>query len=311
MSFSSLQYNLSSMPLILQDGDDQFHQSTLRLEKNFIDTPILFTEGQFAGRSIRATLEEIQAAGSSRKTVTVRRGVKVDRRPLDPAPVAYLRLFEVFNVGTAGEIQLELDYHGLDISGFTCTVDLFSVPKPESTSSAAFEWPEPEPLTHFPLGPNSTPQQIEVDPDVSCGNVTTKLAGNTFVQADNPLSLSLLVSTHLHIQDLAVKAEGYFMLQYRFFDLFSTTSEHANPTIQAQCQGAPFRVYSAKDAPALGPSTELSKHLACYGVRLNIRKTVRKRTAHHDGSPSRGLLYTTHRLSDKNIANGDEEGYDD
>ncbi|KAJ7704703.1 velvet factor-domain-containing protein [Mycena metata] len=306
MSFS-MQYNLTSMPLILQDGDGLFHrnqQSTLRLEKGFINTPIRFTEGQFAGKTIRATLEEIQAAVSGRKTVTVPREAKVDRRPLDPAPVAYLRLFEVFNIGTAGETQMELDYDGLEISGFTCTVDLLSVPRPESTSSAAFEWSEP--LSDFPPYANSTPQQIEVDPDVSCGNVTTKLAGNTFVQVDNVPWMERPACLLFTFSDLAVKAEGYFMLQYRFFDLFSTTSEDTDPLIQAQCQGAPFRVYSTKDAPALGPSTELSKHLARYGIRLNVRETIRKRK-HKDGSPSPGSLYTMHRLCDRGVSEGDDE----
>ncbi|KAJ7023574.1 velvet factor-domain-containing protein [Mycena alexandri] len=313
MSYHNFQYNTSDLPSqifippSLQYVAAGFHdtqQSALQFGNGLLYTPIHFTEGPFAGKTVRATLEEIQGAVCGRKTVTVPREAKVDRRPLDPAPVAYLRLFEVSNIGTAGETQIELDYDVLDISGFTCTVDLLSVPRPESISLAAFEWPET--LVEFPLHPTNNPEQIELVPDVTCDNVTTKLAGSTFVQVDNIPWMGRPACLLFTFSDLAVKAEGYFMLQYRFFDLFSTTSERPDPPIQAQCQGAPFRVYSTKDAPALSPSTELSKHLARYGVRLNVRETARKRK-HHDGSPSPGLLYTTRRMCDKNMTDGDAE----
>ncbi|KAJ7669500.1 hypothetical protein DFH06DRAFT_939563, partial [Mycena polygramma] len=76
--------------------------------------------------------------------------------------------------------------------------------------------------------------------------------------------------------DLAVKMEGFFTLNYRFFDLFSTPRGQIDPPIMAECFGARFRVYSTRDCPPLEKSTELSKHLARCGVPLNVRETERK-----------------------------------
>lgn len=47
--------------------------------------------------------------------------------------------------------------------------------------------------------------------------------------------------------------------RYRFFDIFSTSGDDTDPPIQAEYCSAPFRIYSTKVCPRLGPSTELSK----------------------------------------------------
>ena len=60
-------------------------------------------------------------------------------------------------------------------------------------------------------------------------------------------------------QDLAVKTEGYFVLRYRVFDIFSTPIDHSDRVIQAECYGGIFRVYSTKEFPGLPASTELTK----------------------------------------------------
>ncbi|KAG1721465.1 hypothetical protein EDB19DRAFT_1646484, partial [Suillus lakei] len=82
---------------------------------------------------------------------------------------------------------------------------------------------------------------------------------------------------HVRIQDLAVKIEGDFLLRYRIFDLFSRISSLVDVLVQAECYGGPFHIYSTKEFPGLQPSTELSKQLSRYGVRLNTRETERKR----------------------------------
>ncbi|KAJ3507404.1 hypothetical protein NLJ89_g6322 [Agrocybe chaxingu] len=78
--------------------------------------------------------------------------------------------------------------------------------------------------------------------------------------------------------DLAVKIEGTFILRYRMFDIFSRPFTQQNElAITAETYGGPFRVYSTKEFPGLAASTELTKHLARWGVRLNIRETERRR----------------------------------
>ncbi|KAJ7825117.1 velvet factor-domain-containing protein [Mycena olivaceomarginata] len=231
---------------------------TDRLGKRLIGGPIYFTAGQFSGKIIHATLQEI--------TVSEFREAQVDRRPLDPPPVVWLRLFEVFNIGTACETQLEMNYEWGDIdpSGLMCTVDLFPVPSPASVLPNAFEMPTAAPLRWMKILFSKSPD-----------NATTKLVGTTFVQADSIpwKGRTCLLFT---FADLAVKIEGFFILKYRFFDIFSTPGDDTDPPIQAECCSAPFRIYSPRFARDLAPRPNCPSNLAHYGVRLNILRDQAK-----------------------------------
>ncbi|KAK7062823.1 hypothetical protein VNI00_000318 [Paramarasmius palmivorus] len=106
--------------------------------------------------------------------------------------------------------------------------------------------------------------------------LTNALVGATFVQPT-------VVDWHgkktlmFVFADLAVKTEGSFILRYRVFDIFSRAEGTDDLVIQAECYGGPFRVYSTKEFPGLQASTELTKLISRYGVRINIRETERKR----------------------------------
>ncbi|KAF8810302.1 hypothetical protein BYT27DRAFT_7186768 [Phlegmacium glaucopus] len=106
---------------------------------------------------------------------------------------------------------------------------------------------------------------------------TQALVGATFVQpalVDYQGAKSIVFV----FADLAVKIEGTFILRYRVFDIFSRPYNDTNDlAITAECYGGMFRVYSTKEFPGLQASTELTKHLARWGVRLNIRETERRR----------------------------------
>ncbi|KAJ7326182.1 velvet factor-domain-containing protein [Mycena albidolilacea] len=302
---------------------------------SLVGRPIHFTEGQFAGKTIRAKLQELQAAAFGRKYA------KVDRRPLDPPPVAWLRLFEVFNAMTEAETEVEIDYDNIHILGLMCTVDLIPVAGPDSPSTSS---PPTTPgsngsFAHSPYSPQSpngnygfgspiSPQQQLYSAPSSPGmdhsyglgegsppKATNALAGTTFVQVDSIpwKGQTCLLFT---FADLAVKTEGYFILQYRFFDLFSRPTGHADQPIQADCCGRPFRIYSSKEVPPLGKSTELTKHLARYGVRVNVRETERKRKKKE---PVQRLSppYTTRRIPghghghDRALSDGTDDDDDD
>ena len=84
---------------------------------------------------------------------------------------------------------------------------------------------------------------------------------------------------HSYVQDLSVKLEGLFVPRYRFFDLFSRTAYSEDVPVLAECVGGTFAVYSTKEFPGLKASTELTKHLNRWGIRVNIRETERKRRA--------------------------------
>ena len=96
-----------------------------------IGTPHHVSSGVFAGRTIRAELEEVQKADLGRKCADPprpapiqahlnmqnmgsgalsaldgrQRTARKDRRPLDPPPVIALRIYEVFNVGTDRQME--------------------------------------------------------------------------------------------------------------------------------------------------------------------------------------------------------------
>ncbi|KAJ7936770.1 velvet factor-domain-containing protein [Mycena leptocephala] len=273
-----------------QSGSQSHHSYAIgHQQPSVVGEWLQFTEGQFAGKTMRAGLTELQAATFGRKYA------KKDRRPLDPMPVALLRLFEL----TSAETEIKINYDDIHILGLISTVELLVAPKsefvdrssPSPTTSSSYS-----PLAHSPKGlytfgtpvsPHAMPPSSEysspgavdyASPRASGSDLaTTALAGTTFVQADgipwNGKTWIMFV-----FLDLAVRTEGYFWLQYRFFDLFSRVEGfHENRPIQAECEGAVFKIYSSKEVPALPMSTELSKHLARHGVRINMRENQRKR----------------------------------
>lgn len=291
------------------------HQSTRRTTLSYINAPIHFSSGQFRGRCVRAELVEIQKADLGRKYA------RVDRRPLDPPPVVQLRLYHIHNEGTDHESEQEVqDYDEVQNLGLLCNVDLFPVPTQPDSSSESGSLPHqlspvmqpvrppsgsyalPSILSTDQLPPLSSssrvpvsdaklphpPPYIHPDPFQISENMkcTTALSGATFVQPayiDHGGKRALVFP----FADLAVKIEGDFFLRYRIFDLFSRTDGLTDVPVQAECYGGSFHIYSTKEFPGLQPSTELSKQLSRYGVRLNTRETERKRKK--KGSESSGI----------------------
>ena len=96
-----------------------------------VGVPHHVASGAFAGRTIRAELEEVQKADLGRKCADPprpapiqahlsmqslgggalsaldgrQRTARKDRRPLDPPPVVALRLYEIFNAGTDRQME--------------------------------------------------------------------------------------------------------------------------------------------------------------------------------------------------------------
>lgn len=278
-----------------------------RTTLSYINAPIHFTAGQFRGGCARAELVEIQKADLGRKYA------RVDRRPLDPPPVVQLRLYHIHNEGTEHESEQEVqDYDNIQCLGLLCNVDLFpAVPTQPDGSSESGSLPrlprQPSPVVQpirpsnnypppsilstdrfhpstsssrilvsdakLPLPPNVYLDSFQISENMKC---TAALSGATFVQ---PACIDYEGRKALvfPFSDLAVKIEGDFFLRYRIFDLFARTASLADIPVQAECHGGPFRIYSTKEFPGLQPSTELSKQLSRYGVRLNTRETERKR----------------------------------
>ncbi|EGO01174.1 hypothetical protein SERLA73DRAFT_179274 [Serpula lacrymans var. lacrymans S7.3] len=293
---------------------------TRRAALSFVNHPIPFESGQFAGQTVRAELVEVQKADLGRKYA------RVDRRPLDPPPVVLLRLYYVHGFGTDKEIEEEIeDYDDVQSLGLLCNVDLFPVPSEippnEKHPNSSLSPPPPYPVSSIPSHPelststfssyispfsseiirpslsipsgprvfipngnHHTPSRHSPDviahygtyPVAESLKCTSSLVGATFVQpvyVDHSGRRSLMFV----FADLAVKIEGFFVLRYRVFDIFSKTYGNGDLPIQAECFGGAFKVYSTKEFPGLRASTKLTKQLARGGVRLNIRETERRR----------------------------------
>ncbi|KAJ3793950.1 velvet factor-domain-containing protein [Lentinula aff. detonsa] len=277
--------------------------------------PIRFECGQFAGKIIRSELCEIQKADLGRKYARVDRR-PLDPPPvvtlkvfevLDEAAPERVReltseeieilgllctvdLFPVMGAETplststgrsghkkSGSSPTTSSSHfgqiSYDSHGYTPGSSVHNLPLTSSTtystnrSGSTTQTTYPGDIVHW--GPGQFPIS-------ESSKMTDALVGATFVQPqfidyDGRRTLIFVFS------DLAVKNEGTFLLRYRMFDLFSKAEGHKDRIIQAECYGGPFRVYSTKEFPGLRASTELTKLISRYGIRLNIRETERKR----------------------------------
>ncbi|KAF8967886.1 velvet factor-domain-containing protein [Flammula alnicola] len=84
--------------------------------------------------------------------------------------------------------------------------------------------------------------------------------------------------------DLAVRREGVFILRYRAFDIFSSVPGTPHAPVLAELYGGPFKVYSTREFPGLEPSTDLTRTLSKYGVRVTLRDAERKSKKRPKGS---------------------------
>ncbi|KAF9012447.1 velvet factor-domain-containing protein [Cyathus striatus] len=272
--------------------------------------PLYFVSGQFEGKTIRAELEELQKAQSGRKYA------RVDRRPLDPPPTILLRLFhtddnrqweqelsyeDVINVG----IMCTVDLFPVPDS----ILDGDNANRNGAETSFGGRHDQAPTLTYFPLHPFTTPN---VDGMVSMvspfqiprrqpmlGNLSgseqpedaVHRVGNHLVTESSKLTPALVGEKFIEptlveyqgqkvlvfvFGDLAVQREGTFIFRYRVFDIFSTAHGGQIRPMLAELYGGAFRVYSTREFPGLAPSTDLTRTLAKYGVRVTLRDAERK-----------------------------------
>ncbi|EMD37615.1 hypothetical protein CERSUDRAFT_114268 [Gelatoporia subvermispora B] len=122
-----------------------------------IGAPVTFAFGPLAGYTIRGELEKMQKAESGRKFT------QKDRRPLDPPPVARLRLFQIVNLGTPREYEVEFEHYEEAVAfGMTCHLDIFPVCGGDDTTSV-------------PSDDMEQPQMIELPPLLPSAIATSQL----------------------------------------------------------------------------------------------------------------------------------------
>ncbi|KAF8345946.1 velvet factor-domain-containing protein [Amanita rubescens] len=287
-----------------------------------IGSPVTFLSGKFSGKTVRTELQEIQKADLGRKYAKVDRR-PLDPPPI--VLLKYFTVTDVGTPNELQQ-EIE-NYQAIPNVGIMCSLDLFPVPgflaEADSASSSTyvdatrgrFQESKRNELTYFPLHPFNTthaempPFQIprrqpmlktinngEQPRDVvyklenhlitESSKLTPALVGEKFVE---PVLVNHKGKDCLMFVfgDLAVQREGTFILRYRVFDIWSAVAGPDQHPILAECYGGTFRVYSTRDFPGLQASTELTKAVSRYGVRVTMRDSERKpkgRTRHRSNS---------------------------
>jgi len=213
-----------------------------------------------------------------------------------------LRLYEVHHLGASTETEREIqNYDAIQEIGLICGVELFPVLDiyaPDGNSRQYSQYPPSSTQVvpghvgwhnnsgGFSVG-SSPPQFYTPDtahylrgfPATEGPRAPSALFGSTFVSSVK-IEYGGRKVLLFPFSDLSVKSLGTFMLRYRFFDIHSIPQGHTDAVVQAECFGGSFRVYSSKDVPLMGPSTELTKTLALYGIPVHVRETARTRNGH-------------------------------
>ncbi|RPD64095.1 hypothetical protein L227DRAFT_650319 [Lentinus tigrinus ALCF2SS1-6] len=88
-----------------------------------IAVPFAYQFGPFAGRIMRASLEEMQKANIGRKYA------RKDKRPLDPPPVIRLRCYKTIQTASGHKVDQEIrDLDEQLVFGFLCHAELIQLP---------------------------------------------------------------------------------------------------------------------------------------------------------------------------------------
>ncbi|KAK2463181.1 hypothetical protein APHAL10511_004836 [Amanita phalloides] len=288
-----------------------------------IGSSVTFTSGKFAGKTVRTVLQEIQKAKLGRKYAKVDRR-PLDPPPIvllkyfviDDADTPNEREYEIEDYRTIQNVGIMCSLDLFPVPGFLADGEGPSGSSyTTDTTRGRFHDSRRDELTYFPLHPFNTthaempPFQIprrqpmlktitngEQPRDVihrienhlvtESSKLTPALVGEKFVE---PVLVDYKGKDCLMFVfgDLAVQREGSFILRYRVFDIWSNVAGPDQHPILAECYGGTFRVYSTRDFPGLQASTELTKSVSRYGVRVTMRDSERRpraRTRHRSNS---------------------------
>ncbi|CAE6367826.1 unnamed protein product [Rhizoctonia solani] len=244
------------------------------IQEMYIGKPIRNVSGPFAGRTIRSRLEEYQKPDLGRKFA------RRDRRPVDPPPVVRLRMFEVIQEGTVDQREEEIPADSIETSGLVAHVDLFAINPPpgmvfESLEDAMQTSSDGERDSYDQGGSDQQGQMEETSLVDENEVLTSAVFGSSFVHAVKIVDLKGETVILFVFSDLSVRIEGHFIYRYRCFHLFSRVAGSDDVPVMAELRSGAFVIYSTKEFPGLQASTDLTKHLGRWGVRVNLRENSR------------------------------------
>lgn len=280
-----------------------------------IGAPQSVISGQFEGKTVRAELQELQKAELGRKYARVDRRpldpppvvlLRIFQNKATSAGMQFERELpceEIRNLGIMCTVDLfpvpeqptptgtmpssmggyrSGNYHGYpesstltyyplhpfktsDINGREISVSPFQIPRRQPVLSPVVHNDPPKDVVHR-IGNHLITESSKMTPAL----VGEKFIEPTQVDYKGQKALVFVFG------DLAVQREGTFILRYRIFDIFSRISDSEDPPLMAEVFGGPFRVYSTREFPGLEPSTDLTRSLSKYGVRVTLRDAERK-----------------------------------
>ncbi|ELU42353.1 Velvet domain-containing protein [Rhizoctonia solani AG-1 IA] len=221
------------------------------IQEMYIGKPIRNVSGPFAGRTIRSQLQEYQKPDLGRKFA------RRDRRPVDPPPVVRLRMFEVLEEGTDNQHEEEISAELVhETTGLVAHVDLFAVSPPPGMTF--------EPLDDSMQTPSDDCEKGSCDQGSSS-------------QEDRSDETSLVVDENSVLTSAVFGSS--FVNAVKIHDLNGETVilfVFAQHNIVALCIAIGALICpELRRFPGLQASTELTKHLGRWGVRVNLREHSR------------------------------------
>ncbi|EIN12692.1 hypothetical protein PUNSTDRAFT_61703 [Punctularia strigosozonata HHB-11173 SS5] len=109
---------------------------------------------------------------------------------------------------------------------------------------------------------------------------TSDLSGNHFVEAVK-IEYQGKKRIVFPFPDISVKAEGRFCLRYRMCHVRAQALGLEAIPVLAECYGDVFRIWSAREFPGLGRSTDLTRVSAGCSLWRTIRTILSEHRYHH------------------------------
>ncbi|CEP09309.1 hypothetical protein [Parasitella parasitica] len=192
-----------------------------------------------------------------------------DRRPIDPPPI-----LQLFLERPDGTLQNAHDDDS-NISLFVVQCDLFSENGKErrsqvyNPSSAAP--PSASPATD---SKPTTGTLLSFQDPAPTRSLMGAVVSNAYQLTDHNNEPGIFFI----FQDLSVRIEGTFCLNFMFIDLSAGDPLTMSTRITDDVLSKPFTVYSAKNFPGMTDSTPISQTFAQQGIKISIRKVDHQRT---------------------------------
>ncbi|CAO0792177.1 unnamed protein product [Mucor circinelloides] len=191
-----------------------------------------------------------------------------DRRPIDPPPI-----LQLFLERPDGSLQNAHDDDS-NISLFVVQCDLYSE-----------DGKEPRGQVYNPSSAVPTSASPANDSKPTTGTLlsfqdpapTRSLMGAVVSNAYQLLDHNNEPGIFFIFQDLSVRIEGNFCLNFMFINLSAGDPLTMSTEVTDDVMSKPFTVYSAKNFPGMTDSTPISQSFAQQGIKISIRKVDHQR----------------------------------